>query len=193
MMRENKMDRIVVMFSGGVDSLIAWFYLNKPKCVHVNLHLPYSKKEIEAVNYFSDRFNMNCEIVDISFIDSFPFSPTLEDPFIPSRNLFLAIIGSWFGEKICIAGVRGDLVEDKNPEAFKMMSKIITSFSRKKVEVFSPFWDMTKGDIVKWYLDNIKDIEALHKTVGCYHPTMHQCGNCGSCFRKWVSLKINNI
>jgi len=185
--------RNVIMFSGGVDSLIAWFFLDRPKCVYVDLHLPDSQKELEGVRYFSQKFHMDCEIISFSPTNDHPLSPTLADPFIPSRNLLFAILGSWFGEKVCIAGVRGDLVEDKNPEAFELMSEVITRFSRKRVKVFSPFWEMTKSDIVEWYLENVGDREALHRTVSCYHPTLHQCGNCGSCFRKWVSFRVNGV
>ena len=59
--------------------------------------------------------------------------------------------------------------------------------------VFSPFWEMTKGDIVKWFLDEVGNVDALHQTVGCYHASIHQCGRCGSCFRKWVAFKVNGI
>ncbi|MBD3213928.1 MAG: hypothetical protein GF311_15060 [Candidatus Lokiarchaeota archaeon] len=192
-MSHNNKNNTVVMFSGGVDSLIAWLFLDKPKCVHINLHVPYAQKELETVKYFSQKFNMNCEIVDIASINSQPLSPTLEDPFIPSRNLLLAIIGSWFGERVCVAGVKGDLVEDKSPQAYEKMSELLTKFSRKKIEVFSPFWEMTKGDIIEWYVKSGEEIEALHRTVGCYHPALHQCGECGCCFRKWTAFKVNNI
>jgi 7-cyano-7-deazaguanine synthase len=182
----------VLLFSGGLDSLVAFHYLGRPLCVHVNLHGPYSNKEWDTVLKLKKILNLDLEAVDLGF-DKQPFSKLSEDAFIPARNLLLATVGSWYGSKVCIGGIKGDNVEDNNPEAHKQMSGILSAQSRKTIEVFSPFWEMTKADIVAWYLEHVGDEELLHLSTSCYHPTEHQCGDCGSCFRKWVALKANGI
>jgi 7-cyano-7-deazaguanine synthase len=181
-----------LLFSGGLDSLVAFHYLGRPPCVHVNLHGPYSNKEWDTVLKLKKILNLDLEAVDLGF-DKQPFYKLSEDAFIPARNLFLATVGSWYGSKVCIGGIKGDNVEDNNPEAHKQMSGILSAQSRKTIEVFSPFWEMTKADIVAWYLEHVGDEELLHLSTSCYHPTELQCGNCGSCFRKWIALKINGI
>ena len=182
----------VLMFSGGLDSLVAATYIDNPLFVHVNLHTQYSEKELKTASELSLKMGIDCEIIDIGF-QTIPFNVTLPDAFIPARNLLLSIFGSWYGSNVCIGGIKGDMIEDNCPDAHKDMSDSISKYSRKQIEVFSPFWEMTKADIIKWYLENGSDEELLHISTSCYHPTLHQCGNCGSCFRKWVALKVNNI
>jgi 7-cyano-7-deazaguanine synthase len=182
----------VLLFSGGLDSLVAFHYLERPRCVHINLHGPYSYKERNTVLKLKRTLDIDLVMVDLGF-EKQPFETLPEDAFIPARNLFLATVGSWYGSKVCIGGIKGDNVEDNNPDAHKAMSRILSAQSRKTIEVFSPFWDMTKSDLVAWYLEHVGDEELLHLSTSCYHPTEHQCGDCGSCFRKWVALKANGI
>ena len=40
---------MILLFSGGIDSFVAWHYLNKPKTVYFNLQSRYSLREISVV------------------------------------------------------------------------------------------------------------------------------------------------
>ena len=190
-------NQIVVMLSGGLDSVIAWAYLGKPTCIHVNLGVLYSAKEEAVVEMLSDKWGMLTWFVKLSppLIVLGNTSPTETNPFLPARNLLLATLGAQRYSSICIGGVRGDQVEDKSPIAYAEMSLLLTKQSRKQVTVFSPFWSLTKTQLVAWYLDQGYPVELLHDSVSCYRAEMDslQCGNCGSCFRKWVALANNGI
>ena len=39
----------VLLFSGGIDSVSAWFYMGKPKCVYVDMMTKYSPKELICI------------------------------------------------------------------------------------------------------------------------------------------------
>jgi len=189
------MRKIAVMFSGGIDSLGAILRLKwdgaEIKAVHVSFGYDYAAKELLAVEGFEEDLGLDLEIVKVSPRVSFPFHQDQVGGFIPNRNLFLASIGSWYADEICVAGIKGDKVEDKSAQAFLDMSRILTKFSRKKIWVFSPLWNITKGNLVRLIIENVENGEDLvRRTVGCYHPTKFRCGHCTSCFRSWVAMKF---
>jgi 7-cyano-7-deazaguanine synthase len=94
----------------------------------------------------------------------------------------------------CI-GVKGDRTLDKSPQAFADMSAFITRLSGRSVRVDSPFWAMTKTQIVAWYLGQGLPAEDLLLTFSCSRSDreMTHCGACSSCLRRWISLANNGV
>ena len=195
----NMLEKEILCVSGGVDSTIAWFYLNEPQPLYCKLGHRYEKKELECLK------NLERKIPEFKPI----YANNLklgnweygENAYIPMRNLFLAMNAVLHGgTKIYIVGVKGDKVEDKSPEAFQVMSFTL-NFIRKPIEervsIESPFWNLTKSDIVKWFInkkgkDFAKDI--LYTSVSCYDDEINgQCGRCPACFRKFIALEVSGI
>jgi len=109
------------------------------------------------------------------------------------RNLLMASIASNYASNVVIAGVKDDHVSDKNPAAFNKMSKFLSETSNKKINIISPFWKITKSEVVKWFLNNIQfSREIIHKSTSCYSNKSY-CGKCPSCFRKACALWDNGI
>ena len=196
----NQIDREFLCVSGGLDSTIAFFYLNKhPQPFYCRLGHRYQRKEERALRALEKLIpEFKVMYADNLKLGRWEYG---ENAYIPMRNLFIimnAILHG--GTKIYLVGVKGDKVEDKSPEAFAVMSFAL-NFIRKKeegrVSVHSPFWDMTKVDIVRWFLNNYpKDFvkEVLYTSVSCYDTTTNgHCGVCPSCFRKWVALEYNGL
>lgn len=182
----------VLLFSGGLDSYIAWHYLNHPPVIFLNAKQSYFQKELIAVQNIAQK-NKNMElIVDNSLDLSFWEEP---DHYIPYRNVFFSMIASLYSDKVYLIGIKGDRVDDNNPEATKLMSIFYRNFNHEnKVTVTSPFYNMTKSEIVKWYLDKKLPVENLLLTRSCYGTdSLNQCGKCSSCFRRWVALENNGI
>lgn len=180
---------MILLLSGGIDSFVAYHFLGEPRTIYFDMGTPYTEKEIKVVKTIDPNI-----IID----DSLKFlgaTQTGEKAFIPHRNLYLAMRASSYDDKICIAGIKGDDVSDKTERAFELFSHTLTEISGRDVLVFSPFWNMTKDEIVSWYLkyrDN--PIDLVHGTVSCYSQSdTNYCGECPSCFRKWVSLINNGI
>jgi len=194
----NQLDREILCLSGGLDSIIAWHYLDKPQCIQINFGHRYYVKEHQCANRLHDI------IPDLSFYRV--KGPNLKEfemgdkAYISQRNFHIALLASHYGNKIYIGGIKGDKVEDKTPEAFKTMAyamNFIKKPTELEIKIESPFWDMTKTDIIKWFLDNYpRDyvIKVLKTSVSCYDSnTMDSCGSCASCFRKWISLEASGI
>ena len=194
----NQLDREILCFSGGVDSVIAWHYLDKPTALYSMLNHRYQEKEFECIL----RLKKVMKDLTVYFIDGPDMSKHEygELAYISQRNLQLTLNASHYGNKIYVCGIKGDMVEDKTPEAFRVMSfamNFIQKPTEPQIKIESPFWQMTKTDIIKWFLDNYPQdyVEKVLKTsVSCYDSRiLLSCGECPSCFRKWIALESAGI
>jgi len=186
----------ILLFSGGLDSYIAWHYLDHPNTVYFDTDIQYSSQEVEVIqNLIPDT------IIDKSLSLYSREIKESSTAFIPMRNLYLAMLACKYGDEIIIAGLKDDKVNDKNEEIFKEFSNILSKLNNRKITVTSPFWNMTKADVVGWYLSKNLPTKSLMKTISCYTPNRvilsehgeHYCGSCPCCFRKWVSFYVNGI
>lgn len=196
----NEPQKEVLCFSGGLDSTIAYFYLNKPKSIYIDINSRYSKKEKKHIEKLK-QLGMNIDIIQGFDLSDFEEG---ENAYISKRNLLLTLIASYYGNLIYLVGISGDNVEDKNPQAFRTMSYCFNSIQKEKeldVKITSPFWNKTKGELVRWFMENFDsfDIECeaediLRTSISCYNENIKgQCGKCPSCFRKWIALKYCDI
>jgi 7-cyano-7-deazaguanine synthase in queuosine biosynthesis len=183
--------KVILCYSGGLDSTIAKYYLKPDLTIYFALNTKYTQKELKNLPddvYVCDRLNLkDFEIGDKAYI--------------PFRNLYLVMLA--YSEalkrfpdakefKIIIVGVKGDNVEDKSPEAFKLITNFLNSINKPdlpRVSVESPFWNKTKGQLVKEFKDKID----FSKVVSCYSETEGRCGECPACFRFWIALESQGI
>jgi len=188
---------IVLCFSGGIDSFVGLHYFDKScsgidrnvDVVYFNLGSRYTGKELKyAKNIYPTL------LVDdsLSWLGRFEIG---DKAFVPYRNLLIAMFASVkYAPNVCICGVKDDVVEDKNEQVFQEWSEHLSKLGRQQIKVFSPFWGNTKNDIVYWYLNNGGSEQEILKTVSCYNSKdTNYCGECYSCFRKWVALRNNGI
>ena len=188
----NRKNKNILLFSGGLDSFIAWHYLNYPPVLFMDAGQSYAKKELETVEYFAQKYkNMKIEInisLNLSRWEE-------KNHYIPYRNVLFSMIGSLYAPQIYLVGIKGDSVDDNNPTAAKLMSKFFINFNyNKNIIITSPFYQKSKSQIVRWYLKQEFPVKELLRTRSCYDKdSQGQCGKCGSCFRRWVALENNNI
>ncbi len=190
----------IILMSGGIDSLIAWYYLGKPTAYYVPLLTHYTEKELLTFERLS---RIDKEIKDSLIIEAdFPLGKFEigDKANIPGRNLFLALLGAQYAKNVYIIGINGDDVPDKNIRAFMKMSEVISEITGEKISIRSPFWAYSKSEIIKWFLETDKvklslpdRIKLLKTSVSCYSEDEGQCGECPSCFRKWIALEYNHI
>ena len=177
----------ILLFSGGIDSYVAWHFLDKPQTVYFNLRSRYSAKEMVVVQrlipstIIENTINLGSREVG-------------ENAYVPFRNLHLALLATKYSDTIIIAGLKDDMVDDKNEDIFKDFSYLMSKMMGRSIQVISPFWNKTKEQVVKWYLDNGGAPYDLLNTVSCYSSSSNiYCGKCPACFRKYVALKVNGI
>jgi 7-cyano-7-deazaguanine synthase in queuosine biosynthesis len=184
-------DKSILLFSGGLDSFIAWHYLGRPTMLFIDANQSYVKKELKTVKYLAKK-NKAELIID----SSFDLSRWEEKNFyIPYRNVFFAMIASIFAPLVYLIGIKGDSVDDNNSRITPVMSSFLNNFNyNKRVKITSPFYNMTKSQIVKWYIGQGLPLDDLLQTRSCYdRKSVGHCGRCSSCFRRWVAMENNGI
>jgi len=134
----------VLLYSGGIDSFIGYYFLNKPQLVSFDLGSRYTKKE-RKYNPLKDEF--------IIYDDSLKWLGENEQELnahIPFRNLYLALTAvSNYSDTVYICGLKDDNMTDKNEQVFKQWSDHFSLLEEREIKILSPFWEMTKEDIVK--------------------------------------------
>ena len=177
----------VNLVSGGIDSTMMAYENFHSTNVFFNYGQPYVNEERKALQ------SLGFPFIEVP-IGNTPITEQ-DKNFVNDRNLTFASVASMLfnADVIRIAGVKDDVCVDKSPEAFEMMSQILTKFSRKKVTVLSPYWHLTKGELVQKAINyGIKDM--MQQTFSCYNPVNGvPCGHCSACFRKFVALESNGI
>jgi 7-cyano-7-deazaguanine synthase in queuosine biosynthesis len=117
-----------------------------------------------------------------------------EDAFIPLRNLFLVSVAALYSNDIILTVQKGELtLADRSPLFMLESGRLLGYLKDKIVSVDSPFVNMTKTQMVTWYLGAGNKEEDLHKTRSCYSTEYLPCGRCTACFRRWVAFTNNGI
>lgn len=150
----------------------------------------HTNKELKAINRISRILKRQVIIEDSLNLGKFETQNF--DP-IFCRNLLFATVAGNYGNEIYMGAIRGDNALDKNPQAFKDMSRVLTNLGGKKIRVKSLFWNMTKTEIIREILKFPNGKKLLLSSVSCYSSTAKHCGKCGSCFRRWVGMINNSI
>ena len=181
----------ILLFSAGLDSFPAWHYLGRPQALYVNIRHRYHRPELAAVTALAGRCGIEVAVSDELDLSCWQTSEVN----IPLRNVFLAMLACRHAYTIWCVGVKGDHMPDKSPEAFTAMSQYLSRFACRPVRVDSPFWDLTKTQIVAWYLNEglpAEDLLLTYSCTGSGQPAIH-CGACPSCLRRWIAFANNGI
>lgn len=183
------MTKSVLLFSGGMDSLIAFEYLNQPDTVYVDLGHRYASQEVRRAMKV---------LPETRYVKSRDFGSMFEKPDaeIPLRNLHLAMIAANLGyDQIWLSVQRNEMsVPDRTDQFFIDTSALLTTLSGRPIKVDTPFRDYDKVEMVAWYKHYGRNLTKLRETWACYRPTEEEhCGDCPACFRRFVAMKLNDI
>ncbi|MGH3804922.1 MAG: hypothetical protein ACRDTD_33215, partial [Pseudonocardiaceae bacterium] len=137
----------VLLFSAGLDSFPAWYYLGQPPGLYFDLGHRYAGQERAAIAVLAGRCGIEITISEELRLGAWEAN----DAIIPLRNAYLAMLAAHRADRVWCIGVKGDHTLDKSPQAFADISAFITRLSGREVRVDSPFWEMTKTQIIAWY------------------------------------------
>lgn len=138
----------ILLFGGGLDAFPAWHYLGCPPAIYFDLGHRYRHQELRAVADLRARCGMQVEIsseLDLSAWEA-------PNAIIPMRNIHLAMLAANRADTIWCIGVKGDATADKSPQAFADISAFVSRYVGRQIRLDSPFWSMTKTEIIRWYL-----------------------------------------
>lgn len=198
----NKPAANVLLYSGGLDSLIAWEYLRAQGITDIKrvyAHLGHRYGAHESLTLPKD-----VEVMHNLDLGAYE----LPNAFIPARNMFLAMLAALHlpanGGRIWLSVQKHEqTIPDRKKPAFNKMGRALSLAYGAKISVHSPFWEMTKAEMVRWFLDNVEEdpAEQLRRAWSCYSPPpvesaeepLQHCGHCAACVRKFIALSVPGI
>lgn len=215
----NKTEKAVILLSGGLDSLVAFDYVQKiDKKTDVALALTFDygqkafKKESEASKKICDYYNIAHKIIKLDWLKEITKTSLVSDKEIPKNNLytkesaksvwvpnrnalFLNIAASFcdsLGYKYIIYGANkdeGQTFPDNTEEFRNKISNLFKTSTLVQPRVLAPLINYSKNDIVKIALENSAPLELLWS---CYKSGNLHCGECESCRHLKEALITNH-
>ena len=196
------MTNLSLMFSGGLDSVIAYQYALKggytPQAIFVNMGQSNSQKEQEAIAKLPASLRPDVDFINMKELVPL-LSSKLSNQIIPSRNVMLATIGSMFNSTVWLGVLDGEQngkEHDKSPQFFRETSKLLSftnDFFQDQTNITSPFLHMTKAQTIGWALKNNIKKEDLFETTSCYDSKEQKCGKCLTCYKRYTAFLLNDI
>lgn len=185
--------RKILLFSGGMDSLIAAHFNPDAMKLYVGTGSKYERKEVSflKLGYRPDEitYDFRLHLGDVE----------RDDAIVPARNLFLTAIASLYGDQIMLCAVKGDGSTDKDAQFAEQQTQLLRHifspphFTGYQPRVMLPMRELSKGEWVQRYIASGGSQERLARSVSCYHPTHFYCGRCKACIRKWVAQEFNGV
>ena len=200
--------KVIVLLSGGVDSVTALYSALKEYNVVCALSFNYGAKhnarELECARYHAALQGIRHEIISLDFMDRLFKSDLLQSgaeipkgrytqenmksTVVPFRNgIMLSIAGgladSLEATGIIIAAHSGDhsLYPDCRPAFMHAMNRAIQAGTGEAVSILSPFLNLNKGEIVR--LGTSLGVDYA-RTWSCYCGQELHCGKCGTCVER---------
>ncbi|ATC81840.1 MULTISPECIES: 7-cyano-7-deazaguanine synthase QueC [Pseudoalteromonas] len=208
--------KVVVIYSGGMDSFTV---LNKALQQGHDVYalsFDYGQrhvKELEVAANVCEKLNVPHKIVDISAINQLIGGSSLTDDIdvpeghyeeesmkstiVPNRNMILLSLAVGYAvslkaSKVYYGAHSGDhaIYPDCRPEFVQKMDDVCRIANYDAVEIFSPYLNNTKIDILT---DGIKMGLDYSQTWTCYNGREKACGKCGACQERLEAFSLNNV
>ena len=203
--------KVVVIYSGGMDSFTV---LNKALQQGHDVYalsFDYGQRHVKELEVAANV----CEklIVDISAINQLIGGSSLTDDIdvpeghyeeesmkstiVPNRNMILLSLAVGYAvslkaSKVYYGAHSGDhaIYPDCRPEFVQKMDDVCRIANYDAVEIFSPYLNNTKIDILT---DGIKMGLDYSQTWTCYNGREKACGKCGACQERLEAFSLNNV
>lgn len=193
-------DKVVALYSGGIDSYCMAVLEQPDVLLNVNLGGRYGDQERE---HLQTPPGMEDRLVTVDLpLGQFELP---ENFIIPARNAILAMVAVNYGNTILLGSVAQSRGADKDKPFQKHMNLLFEHmFSPQPVWLpdGAPVWlglpvyHLTKTELV-WEAVNrgARGEDIRDRTFSCYTPTPDgtECGQCKPCGRKWGALAANGI
>jgi len=204
------MNEEVLLFTSGIDSYIAKYYLedsgHKIDCLYFDHGGRYCKHEVEKIKSldFEVIISYNLQLGGIEE----------ENAYIPNRNLLMTIMAQSFGyKKVWLGGSLSDRIGDNKSEVCDKLSSLLIDVNESYCKISSPFYGCYKEDMVKWFIRKHPAfrMDLLTHTFSCFNPLKQEveryyyynnnrytyktkeCMACSACFRKAAVLMSADI
>ena len=195
----------VLLFSGGMDSLIAAWLVRPDVLLFLRHGQRYQQLEEQGLARLraGGFLPPGARLVESDALRLGEFERA--HAIIPLRNLLFVALAAQYGETVYLAAMSGDRSLDKSEGFFSRATDLLTFLygaqhwcQGRVVRVQAAFPRWTKTEAVRHYLAAGHSAAALLASPSCYDPPGDRrhfaaCGWCKPCFRKWVALANNGV
>jgi len=212
----NMSNKVVVIFSGGMDSFTVLNRALKDGKEVYALTFDYGQKhvkEIACASKVCQKLGVAHKVIDISAINQLLAGSSLTDDIdipeghyeaesmkstvVPNRNMILLSLAVGYAVSVKASQVyygahSGDhaIYPDCRPEFVMKMNDVCKIANYEAVEIFSPYLNNTKSDILT---DGLTMGLSYDDTWTCYNGREKACGKCGACQERLEAFADNNI
>ena len=208
---------VVVLLSGGMDSVTALYHAAQAWRVAAALSFDYGAKhnhrEIPCAAWHCHRLGVRHEVIDLGFVnrlfrsdllqsggvipDGHYEEQTMKQTVVPFRNGIMLSVAAGYAESIgagglAIAAHAGDhaIYPDCREEFMESMATAIRLGTYAGVAIQRPFIAMTKAQIAAQGTELGVDYA---QTWSCYKGGGIHCGTCGTCVERREAFLLAGI
>jgi 7-cyano-7-deazaguanine synthase in queuosine biosynthesis len=199
--RAGPIDKAVLLFSGGLDSVCYAHLLQPDLLLYIPTGARYEATESWWVSQllFQNMLPQNSEFLTLGgALDLGRYER--DDLIVPNRNAHLLMLASHYGDTLYLSSVEGDRSTDKDEQFYALMTVLLDHTwseqhwcARRRFKIEAPYKHLTKRQLVRAYLDAGGNPDAFRVSYSCYRGERKHCGVCKPCFRKRVALELNDI
>jgi 7-cyano-7-deazaguanine synthase len=200
--------KVVVLCSGGMDSVTALYWARQKHAVEAVVSFDYGAKhnarELPFAAAHADKFQLRREVIRLDFVDRLFASDLLKSggaipeghyeaenmkqTVVPFRNGIMLSIACGLAESLGAEGVviaahTGDhtIYPDCREDFMRTMSDAMRLGTYAGVQLLRPFIAMTKGQITA---EGARLGVDFARTWSCYKGGAVHCGKCGTCVER---------
>jgi 7-cyano-7-deazaguanine synthase len=200
--------KVVVLLSGGVDSVTALYWAAREHEAVAALSFDYGSKhndcELPFAREHAEALGVGHHVISLKFIDEMFASdllrsggeipdghyeePTMKSTVVPFRNGIMLSAGCGFAESIgagglAIAAHSGDhaIYPDCREAFMEAMGRAMEEGTYAKIHLLRPFIGIDKAEIVRRGAAMGVDFS---RTWSCYKGGEVHCGTCGTCVER---------
>ena len=200
--------KVVVLLSGGMDSVCALYHVRAEHEVVLALSFDYGSKhnarEIPFARLHAGEIGVEHQVIDLGFFNEHFSSDllqsggdipeghyeeaTMKSTVVPFRNGIMLAVAAGVAESrgvkgLVIAAHSGDhaIYPDCREDFMSPMAQAIDAGTYANVRLLRPFIDMRKEDIVN--RGNVLSVD-FSQTWSCYKGGEIHCGVCGTCVER---------
>jgi 7-cyano-7-deazaguanine synthase len=183
----------VLLSSGGMDSFLLAHERELQGAVHVfvNIRQKYLDKEYKAAKIVAKNAGAILHTVETLNMGVYEHSTGI----IPFRNAELILCAAQYGNQIYLGVIADEINSDKSVEFCTAIQNVLNISHKKQYwtngkqfEIKTPFRNFSKSQLVYRYMLNGGNMGNLLQSVSCYDASANHCGQCASCFKRWVAL-----
>lgn len=207
-MQKEKNKKIVILYSGGLDSFILKKYaeIKEPQA---EIKLIYFKHGCDSEQSELNNLTPDVEVRTIDWLNKgirpvAKKSDTIAGPiYIPGRNLIFSALAAcqelpdeiWLGTLI---DEYNEQATDKNQtfidKTQEVLNYVLSPFINE-VKIKFPFVDekFTKLQSIQWVLDHGVTKDELRQSISCWNHKGTNCGKCKQCFKRELIFRLLDI